>query len=223
MEKLSFTKEEQKYIDETLNIVLDDIDELYKLSQQKNIFIKFWLEGGKEYMLSINDRYIALINLDRSPSSKWEKSFASYNANLSYPGNYQLQETIYYKKGIKRETVKYMDRLKIKDEEANDIIRFLAKYDSIRTKIIAELQASHSEKETLLDALHKLRTKYSGEVYVDFGLSRSQNIQTLEVTEENGKTVGTIDFGSRIVKIITEGDIVLKKIERAKDKVKQKV
>ena len=49
-----------------------------------------------------------------------------------------------------------------------------------------------------------------------------QNVKMLEVTKENGRSIGTIDFGSRIVKIITDGDIVLKKVEPVKEKVKQK-
>ena len=231
MEKIIFSQEEIKYINETLNIILDDMNELYKLSPHQNIFVRFWNALG-EYILGINDECTVLADLNFRDLSIWKsgfrkKTYYSYDYYLETQRNIEERKTkpkrIAFTSKESDDKKTKPKRMTVTNKEADAVIRFIAKYDSIRTEIINQIQAGTSEKENLFYELSKIRAKYSGDVYVDLGTSRSQNIQIIDVVEEDGKKVGTIDFGSKIVKIITEGDIILNKIEKAKEKVKEKV
>lgn len=225
MKELNFTDVEKKYIKETLQIVLKDIRNLYMLAYQETMFIEIDLKESDKYLLCIDDKKIALLILDsKSMADEWKSLWNSNRVNFNYDGNVVL-ETRKRKLGKNREKDKIeysVSKNKIKCPHDLEIItRFLAQYEEIRTEIVKSVEFHQTKKNGLLDKLERIRTKYSGEVLVDFGTTSTQNRQEIEVTEENGKKVGTIDFGSRLVKIITEGDIVLTQIERAKEKIKQ--
>ena len=99
---------------------------------------------------------------------------------------------------------------------------FVIGYEQTRKNLIEHIEDIHNKKEEFINRLNQVRGKFGNEVFVDFGTNNSLNMRPLEITEEDGKKVGTIDFGSRIVKIITEGDIVLTKVEKAKQLNKSK-
>lgn len=225
MENLDFTEEEKKYIKETFDIVLDDLRKIYKLTPQETICVKIQLKENKNYLLCLNETKIALLNLNRCVSAdEWERLWIEDKANLSYPGNLLL-ETRYKKVGKqrKKDTTEYrVSRKKIEDLDDLEIItKFVFQYDEIRAKTIKTIELQHSAKNDFFTELAKIRTKYGGEVLVDLGPTQAQNMRKIELSEENGKKIGTIDFGNRLVKIITEGEIVLTQIERTKEKIKK--
>lgn len=220
MKALVFTEEEIKYVKETLNIVLDDIRKIYALTPQENIFLEIEIEEEK-YLLSIGPKEIALLTL-KVDKEEWQKLFIKGDANFDYKGNILLeQERIKSDSSwrIKSEET-YFWRNELADKSSIEpIARFLAQYDTIRKDIISHIETCHSEKEDIMSKLQHLRTIYGGEVYVNLGEAKTMNMQKIEVEEQNGKKIGTIDFGNRLVKIITEGDIVLTQIEPVKQKI----
>lgn len=225
MENLDFTEDEKKYIKETFDIVLDDLREIYKLTSQPTICVEIQLKGSKKYLLCLSETKIALLTLNSSVLAyEWEKLWIEDKANLIYNGNLLL-ETRYKKVGKRRkkDTIEYsVSRKKINDLDDLEIItKFIFQYDEIRAKTIKAIELQHGAKNDFFSELAKIRTKYGGEVIVDLGVGKTQNMQKIELEEENGKKIGTIDFGDRLVKIITEGDIVLTKIERTKEKIKK--
>lgn len=205
-----FNKEEKKYISETLVIALEDIRKIYEIANQKNIFLNIRLDG-QPYLLAMNSTKTVLLTLDDVTTSTWIELWKEDKANLFYEGNCILG--FYKKKNIIPNSLK-------KDEDITLVIEFIANYDVIREKIINELKGLNKNKSEMIKKLHEFRCKYANEVLLDLGENTSTNMQQIQVEEENGKKVGTIDFGSRIVKIITKGDIVLTKIESAKEKIK---
>lgn len=224
MSNLTFTEEEKQYIKETLDIILDDIREIYKLIPQTVVFVQFNLEEEGLCFLGIDASTISLLNKCSKDAEWYEANAYSY---LYRQADVILEEEtiITLPKKHKKDDPKralQIKRNQITDNNKNLFIaRFLTKYDEIRKQLIQRAELLQNEKKDLLKEIQMIRTKYSGEVLVDLGTLPTQNRQKVELEEENGKKVGTIDFGTRLVKIITEGDIVLTKIERVKEKIKQ--
>lgn len=61
-----------------------------------------------------------------------------------------------------------------------------------------------------------VKGKDLSEIDVKLDFPKTQNMHQIDVYEENGHTIGILNFGERTVKIITDGDIVL--VRRDKEK-----
>lgn len=85
-----------------------------------------------------------------------------------------------------------------------------------KRKIIAKLKKTEKEKDSRTKILDDIRTKYSNEKIVDLDLQKNQNNHEIELIEEAGKNIGIINFGSKFIKIITDGNIALTKREKTK-------
>lgn len=216
MEELTFSKQELMDIKKTLDIVLDDINKLYNASNLKNMYVKFTASKEKEQDWTLLvDKNIIIFQADTRNGSediRWAKK--------TYRLEWKETETI--KRGPLRKEEKLTTKRSTLSsvQEQNDVLNFLSKYEDIRKKIVNKASQKSTTKDKCLTELEKIRANYSQEVLVDFGLSESQNINTLEVVEEEGRKVGTINFGNKTIKIITAGDIVL--VEREKPKQKKK-
>jgi len=220
-----FTIDEKKYIEETLNIVLDDLEEIVKLFPKFDEYVE--VDGVQLY-----------IDKDRTYLYVAEASMYNTYTNLLEPQVKVIKEDDDSKEENKEKKKKFWSRNKdiepehieivytrfydYSNEKLNYIARFLANYETYRNKLIKKLKTLTDDKNDLFSKLQTIRAKYSNEIYLDFGHVTTQNVRTLEVTSENGRNVGTLDLGGKIVKIISDGDIVLKKIEPVKEKIKQK-
>ena len=202
MINLRFTKEEKQHIQETLDVVLDDLEEMIKLFPLDYYDVE--IDNLKLYF---SQEYIKL--------KKEQKN----TVVLSSIKDVQINSLMSFRREKIRERKPFHQ---FTSEEQGSIVSFLENYDAYRNQIVEELKKTTTQKNDILTKLQMIKAKYSGEVIVDFGPVATQNLKTLEVTNENGRNVGTIDFGNRIVKIITDGDIVLKKVETVKEKIKAK-
>ena len=223
MRELKFTEEEKKYIKETLNVVLDDIHKIYEITPQENIFIEVEIDNEYKYLLCIGPKAIALLTLE-TDKEEWKKLFINGDANFSYKTNVLLEREITVESGSRKnkKEEQYKRRNDLEDNFDLEIIaRLLADYENIRNRIISHIETCHSQKNEIMSKLQRIRTIYSSDVYVDLGQATTLNMQKIELEEKDGKKIGTIDFGNRLVKIITEGDIVLTQIEPVKQKIKQ--
>lgn len=205
MTTYQFTEEEKVYLSKTLKLVLEDLDAIREISPLNAIELGFEV-GGEE------NPWVLSIDKDRINLIKNRYCFCKF------------EELIEKKKGFNKvsEYVHDTDVDSYTVLGQNMVLRFLAQYGEIRKKIIDEIKVKSDEKEDFMDSIRQLRTNFTSEVYVDFGDNQTQNVKELEVVEKDGKKIGTIDFGQKIVKIITEGDIVLTHTERAKEKLKTK-
>lgn len=223
MKEITYSKEELDYIKDTLGLVLKDVRSIYDTTDQDYMFLETTLDN-KRYLLAVNDSKIALLTL-KVDIEEWIELFKKDDVNFSYKGNCLLERVITPEKNLLKKTQpekKYELNALEKDSETAIAVQFLIEYDRIREELINDIKKTHDSKEDIMRKISEIRCKYGNEILVDFGENKTMNTQNLLVQEVNGKKVGTIDFGSRIVKIITEGDIVLTRVEELKEKVKAK-
>ena len=222
MKEIRYSKEELDYIKDTLGLILNDVRSIYNATDQEHIFLETTLNNEK-YLLAINDKKIALLTL-KVDIDEWIKLWKNDDVNFSYKGNCLLERVIIPEKSLlkKQQDKKYETNKLDKCSDTAIAVQFLLEYDRIREELINDIKNTHSSKEDIMRRISQIRCKYGNEILVDLGENKSLNQQTLFVQEENGKKVGTIDFGSRIVKIITDRDIVLTRVEEVKNKIKTK-
>ena len=216
MRDIEFSKEEIEYISETLGIILKDIREIYNTSDQKNLFLEVSLPEKKKYVLWIKENDISLVE-------KTNKSKEDVIDECKYNGEYvRICSSLETIKSNFTSLYSKQPTTFSRNTYFEQVYGFLLSYEKIRKDLIDHIKSIHNKKEDFINRLNQLRSRYGGEIFVHLGTNNSLNMQALEVTEENGKKVGTIDFGSRIVKIVSEGDIVLTKVEKVKELKKNK-
>lgn len=196
-----YTKEQKKKIRETVSILVKDLRELWEMYpyEEIQIYVQLYLpDYGKNWFFIMNKKDI----------------FLKAESN----GNY----THLQRKGIKNKP--YSEG----DYEAHR--QFIAKYEYVRAEVERIQSENASRVQKSLDSMDNISSKYSSEskaerkrleasVQIDFN---SQNRHEIEITEENGQTVGTINFGKQTIKIMTEGDIILVDKRTEAPKIKQK-
>lgn len=106
-------------------------------------------------------------------------------------------------------------------------------YPKIRDMIIKEIsfnnkavttkeQKEQQLKEKILDGLESVQNRYSNSTDILIDLPPSQNQHRLVVKKEDGRNVGTLDFGNTTIRLITDGKIVLVDKTAQDSKVKKK-
>ena len=214
MKKYTYSKENLDYIKDTLQILLNDVKEIYDATGERTIILPTTLDNDK-YFLLISKTEIGLTNRENITSSPYL---------VTYLGSDCVLATIEPKRKTwfaKQQSPQMIIKDLYKDVERNVAIQFVVEYDHIREELINFAQTALKDKKETMDKIRRIRSKYTNEVLVDLGENTSINAQTIEIQEENGKKVGTIDFGKRLVKIITEGDIVLTRVEETKERVEE--
>lgn len=222
MKKYTYAKEDLDYIKDTLQILLNDVKEIYEASGENIILLPTTLEK-KDYLLALKKDKIALLVL-RTGDEEWENLWIENRVNFKYTGNCLLAETHQLEKTMfsKQQQPKMIINDLTDEQTAMIAIQFVVEYDHIRESLINYAQTALKDKKETMDKIRHIRSKYSNEVFIDLGQNNSMNMQNIELQEENGKKIGSIDFGNRLVKIITEGDIVLTRVEETKERVKAK-
>ena len=101
-------------------------------------------------------------------------------------------------------------------------VLFFREYEKIRATIMDKISKKQQEKQRDFDLMDKLTNNFNKkENIVEIKLPQTNNQHELNIQRENGRTIGTIDFGSASIKIITDGTIRLVKDEQVKTKVKK--
>lgn len=197
MQEYNFTTEEISYLMDTLQLVLADINAIYEMSGLSQLTVGIDIpkyEG--QLKLSAYKNYIE-IGKETYTIARFSCPKLNLKNKNHYINSYDWNKEVY-----------------------NIMFRFLAGYKDIRKQLVEKAQNSLGTKESLMDEIKRLRTNFTSEVFVDFGTTSSMNQHKLEVTEEDGKKIGTIDFGQKTIKVITAGEIVLTHTKKAEEKVK---
>jgi len=183
MEKLKFTKEELKQMQKSLDIILDDLEQLWENSTKTEIKILF----NKE-----NDNW----------SSFTDMEFCMNQVGIGIRDNYDSWMVI-----EKFSTIK--NRKKLKNLDENKIFYFLQNYDFIREKINVNIRSNTTMKKEGLKRIIELGKKYDKQASIKIEVPESENSSSLILTEENSQTIGKIKMGFGNIKIITKGNISL--------------
>ena len=187
---LTFSKEEKKEIEAALKNVLDDIDELWKHSSKQEFYTYYNIKNNGWY----DDSGCFVINADGIKIKDYQE-------------DYMLEQ---FKKVIKRP--------KIKNYTA--VYHFLKEYDQIRDSLEKSIIQTNKTKGKGIQEIIDVKNKYAKEATIELDLPDTINPHSIELKEENGKTVGEIKMGYGTIRIITKGAITINKSEKPKVKSK---
>ena len=119
--------------------------------------------------------------------------YSSYEADLIINGHSLFLVSDASKKSVDLRTIRNVyQKLEVIDN-----------YGSIRHRIINQIDASDEVKTRISETIK------SNDAIVEMELPESIDQNVIEVTREDGRIVGTIDFGGKLVRIVTDGNIVL--------------
>lgn len=199
MSNIKLTNKQQKDLLELYNKALDDLWEIWQTSALKSVYIPIYFEDDKtkKWSFRIDDQDIRLI------------------CNIGYSHSTSCT--------LARTKTRFKKTVLIKDEEINQDImfNFIKSYEDIRNKLIKRLSSSDAIKKDTDLLFARLKDQFNKKSTVEIDLGDTNNRQTIEITEEDGKKIGTIKFGLQTIKIITKGEITLvNKEEKTKTKKK---
>ena len=204
---MKYSKEEKKEIRYAFKTILDDMNEM-------------WSETGKPDL----DVHIEIPKIEKAfpdyPKYGWVLIFNKsgiYLENSSFYNNIKLY--------LQKNSVVGKPITHLKNCEAGAI--FIEKYPYIRERIlnrletIALLKKTKQElKETQLQNIKRIRDLYKKEIHVEVSNPFSLNQNGIEITQENGKNVGTMHIGPSTIRIITNSKISFQ--DKSLDDVKVK-
>lgn len=202
---MEFTTEEKRQIRKSLKTIVKDMRELWKIYPHQEVDIEVSLPNVN---LSDYGCFWRLL-MDKDKIILYSSSSKNYS-NLERHRIHHLQDLCYTKGD-------YLAHFGV-----------VSQYDQIRNRIEEIVKERYNRQQQNIDKLsdieqrHSKKTKQEKEklaATVQIDLPPTQNLHEIEISEENGKKVGRIDFGAQTIKIITEGDIVLvNKTENSKVK-----
>lgn len=198
MDSLKYSHDEIKKFKKALNIIIDDLDLIWKNGPLDKIMVPVKFP----------------INLT--------KMFGECASEV--PWRLELNKEIYrFSNGhyhfilAKRNRIGKLKKL-LKITEFD--VWLIKEYPNIRQAIIKEIESYQETKKNNLEAVEIIKQLYRKEGQIEFKLPEMNNLHKLEVQEENGQKIGAINFGNMSLKIITSGDIEL--VNKTEEHPKQK-
>lgn len=189
MATLKYSKEEATLMKKAYDNVLDVLDDLWTLSEYEQISVSTPMNG--------------IDKLDRDyPSWDW---FLILN-----------DQGIFLESRFRREPVKITleqkTRFNKKRKYDLDIMEiFLKEFERAKEKVENQVKLGKMEKQKSLSGFAALEQKYAKEARVEIELPETMNQHCLEIKQENGETIGKLNFGNSVIKIITKGSITVER------------
>lgn len=186
---LKYTKEEKELMKKAYDNALDYLDELWKTSEYKQISVEAEMKGIK--------------SVDRSYPT-WEWRLVLNDKEIFLKSEFIRDYT-----KIELEQKSRFSKKRRYDYSVMEI--FLKEFESLRQKVETRIIQGKKEKAKSLKDYELILERYSKESHVEIELPNTLNQHHLEITRENGQTIGKLNFGSAVVKIITRGNISVEK------------
>ena len=199
MKKIKYTQNEIKQLQNALNAIIDDLESLWRISSLEEISVPVLLHG------------FSSCYRDKEVTNFWRFIMDEQGIYLSHKDDryrYILAKRIGFGKISKYLTIHEQD------------IIFMKEYKDIRKLIIEEIEVAKMRKKENLDIADQIANMYKKDAQIEIELPESLNKHQIEVQEEDGRKIGTLNFGSLSIKIITTGDIEL--VHKDKEKQKRK-
>lgn len=201
MDEVKYTSNNIKVLEEALSTVIDDLESFYQLGVLEKIYVQAPLPGFSK----CEDNY----------------TLHSWYLIIDKTGIYLRQgdedNNRSYTFAKRRKTGKLKKLLTINEQ---DII-FLNNYDKIRENVALKIEMAIAEKQGNLEQAQKITRRYLKEATIEIDLPETINKHTIEVTEENGRKIGTLSFGGISLRIITDASIEFKN-KNKNEKIKRK-
>lgn len=191
MGNIIFTKEEKEQIKKSLNLVLDDIRELWSVAETDKIYIEIgkYIQSDSQYYLYITNNKISIHYPCWDTTTKYNLETRAAKLVNRIPSDYELA------------------------------LSFIQNYETIRGVLLKEIKKGLKKKNLGFSAIEEINKKYNKDAEIEIDFPETINKHSIVVQEENGKKIGIINFGDRTIKIVTTGDIVL--IDKTKTKEEQ--
>lgn len=200
---IKYNKEELNTIKSAYNKILDDMDLLWEKSEIEEIELRIYFGKTPNNGLPHDLGKIAYL------------VFNDQEIRMEYR-NFRLSQIINIEKRNRRGKPS-------RNYDVSTMEALLEKYSEIREILKGKIEESISDKKRKIDLFKSIDEQYSKEANIELSLPETLNQHKLEVVEEDGKKVGTLNFGSISLKIITSGNVELvSKPEVNKVKAKRK-
>ena len=205
MKNFRFSEEEKKIILEGFELVIMDIEKLWDKAKTATdevytyIFEYEDFYGFDDQKLVINNEGIKLLDdrvIGQPKKDIWLKR------NLEPPKKRKL-----FQKKEEKPEIDY--------NLYYNLIRNYKKYT--RPKLINIIESTLNSKKHGLSLVDDIEKEYSKTASIEL-IFQTQNPIPIEVTKENAQTIGTLRFGGNIIKLVTNGDIVMKEPDKAQQK-----
>ena len=170
MKELRFSEEEKKDLKKSLDVIIDDMRELWKVSSLKEITIPFDLLniGKKDWALQITSEEIRFFQAEYEED--YNPRYAAKVIELEYFDHRSTIDYILGRCSFIRNT--------IHDDNINYIFRFITKYEEIRKKIETQIKEALQEKQlrrvALFRPIYHIQLFFNKEKTLSFWLCRNQ-------------------------------------------------
>lgn len=179
MGALVFSKEDEKEIEKSMGLIMDDIRNLWENSKVDRISIDLRnLYNSASISLEITDKKIGL-------HQYW------YDAHKYYP----------FEKQTRKGSVKKMPNHQL-------AFTFVHNYEEeIRPLIVEEIKKGLELRGEGFEKLEAVKQQYDKHAEIEFAVGDSSNPPIIVLSEEEGLNIGTLYLGNRSLKIVVDGPI----------------
>ena len=207
MTNLRFTQEEKENILEALELVLQDIEKLWEKVKSTTPEISVYIFsyettyglGLDDKKLIINDQGIKLVD-DR------------------FIGQPSKETWLRKKEDLPKKRTLFQKKEKEPEIDLNLYYDFVRNYKSYtRQKLIETINKKIESKNKGLINIDDVSKEYSKTASIEL-MFQTQNQIPIEVTREEGQTIGILRFGNNTIKLVTNGEIILKDNNKAPQK-----
>lgn len=185
MSNLQYNEKEYKILETAYITAIKELERLWQIGAANEIRVRAKLVG----MAECEDYYT---------HNPWELVMDETGFYLKQ----EVEGNIYSLAERKRN-----NKLKILSTINQQDIIFLDEFDEIRNRVIDKINQALKAKEGTISKAQTLIDKYNQTATIDIDLPQTNNKQVIEITEENGKKIGTLNFGNMALRIITSADI----------------
>lgn len=181
---VNFTNSEKDIIRTTLITVIKDMDRLWSTNACSKIVVPVILEGIEKYY-------------EGYPKGGWVFEMTKNNYIITNTNSKYRFLIVSEKDGVRKDHTDIIGPIDV---------MILKEYPMIREYIVSAIKNANQEKQETLEYVRDLDSKLRNKATVEIDLPKTNNQQTIEVVEENGKRIGTINFGEIGLRIITDSN-----------------
>lgn len=209
MSNFRFSPKEKEDILEAFELVLLDIESLWDKVKSTTPEISVYIFahetsynlGLDDKKLIINDQGIRLVDdhvIGQPPKEIWLKQ----------------------KEELPKKRKLFQKKEKPQEIDFNTYYDFIRNYKKYtRPKLIEVVNKRIELKQDGLSDIKDVTQEYSKTASIEL-MFQTQNQIPVEVTKENNQTIGILRFGNNVIKLVTNGDIVLRDVNNSPQKKK---
>ena len=195
--KTKYNQDEQSLIKSAFEKVLDDLNMIFEHSEAEEIRVN--IKYGHEFEHVFPSSYYLVLN--------------EHEISVVY-------SALAPEKIIPLEVSSGRRGKKVRPYTLESAELLLQEYETIRPKVKKLVEKSIVQKKEKLAIFKNIDEKYSKEATIEIDLPQTNNQHSIDLRQEDGKTIGEIKMGYGAIRIITNGPIIVNKGEHPKTKMK---